>query len=70
VSENRDQYSEMLRVELSPVVAAGVVANQSSGIFARVSAGGRPGADFFWLPIIDLDARKVGPAIRLSIEDG
>ena len=70
VSENRDRYSEMLRVELSPVVPADVAANQSSGIFARVSAGGRPGAEFFWLPIIDLDARKVGPPVRLSIDDG
>lgn len=68
VAEDRESYSDLVRIELSPILPKGVVSNPSPGIFARVSAGGRPGADFYWLPVI---ARgRLGTPVKLSVDDG
>ncbi|HEV7766419.1 MAG TPA: hypothetical protein VGQ76_15550 [Thermoanaerobaculia bacterium] len=55
-------------VELSFVVPEGVAFNPTVGIFGRVSLGGAPGADFYWLPI--MDGQRIGKPVKLQIDDG
>jgi hypothetical protein len=67
----REPYSEGLVIELSNVVAAGLAANPTPGLFARLSAGGRPGATFYWIPIESRDGRSfAGLPLELSVSDG
>jgi hypothetical protein len=71
LKKSREPYSEETLIELSNVVPAGTAANPTPGVFIRVSAGGRPGADFYWVPIL-FDATKVTAEtpVRLDVADG
>jgi YD repeat-containing protein len=69
VTKDPQKYSEMLRVELSSIFPAGMASNATLGIFARVSLGGRPGADYYWLPLADGEG-SVGRPVRLDVDDG
>ncbi|HEV7921902.1 MAG TPA: hypothetical protein VGR02_14025 [Thermoanaerobaculia bacterium] len=67
----REPYIETTMVELSPVMPAQIAGNPTPGIFARVSAGGRPGADFYWIPIVtDAAGPHAGNPVRLNVSDG
>jgi hypothetical protein len=68
MAEGHATYSDRLRIELSFVVPRNTASNPSEGVFARVSDGGRPGADFYWLPIEV--SGKIGVPVKLSVDDG
>ena len=67
----REPFTEDTVIELSNVIAAGVAANTTPGLFARVSAGGRPGATFYWIPIETRGGRAyAGQPLELPVSDG
>jgi hypothetical protein len=69
---SREPYTPDLLVELSNVIPAGIAGNATPGIFARVSAGGRPGADFYWIAIrLRADGAVVAETpVALMVSDG
>jgi len=71
LKETREPYTDEMLVELSNVVSAGTAGNPTAGVFARISAGGRPGADFYWVPISgEGEAVRAGTPVLLAVADG
>jgi hypothetical protein len=69
--DGREPYSEFLLIELSPLVPEEIASNPTPGIFARVSAGGRLGADYYWLPVTKTSGEStIGRPVRLMVDDG
>jgi hypothetical protein len=68
---SREPYDEAVVIELSKVVPDGTAANSTPGIFVRISAGGRPGAEYYWVPLVVRGGKATaGPPIELDVSDG
>ncbi len=65
-------YVEGVLVEVSPILERGVAGNPTDGIAVRISSGGRPGASFYWVPLLDCTTKgcRAGDPVRLDVHDG
>jgi hypothetical protein len=68
---SREPYDDALVIELSKTVPANTAANPTPGIIVRLSAGGRPGGEYYWVPLLSHGTTTEPlPPIRLDVSDG
>lgn len=71
VTPRGETYMEATLIEVSPMIKRGLTGNPTDGMVVRISAGGRPGASFYWVPLVEC-ARgcRVDNVVKLDVHDG